>query len=51
MMSSMMNDGKSEETTPPEVNRKLAKQLRTLNEIARKQNIPVLIYHYSFLST
>ena len=26
-----------------EVNRKLAKQLRTLNEIARKQNIPVII--------
>ncbi len=26
-----------------EVNRKLAKQLRTLNEIARKQNIPVIV--------
>ena len=26
-----------------EVNRKLANQLRTLNEIARKQNIPVII--------
>ena len=25
------------------VNRKLAKQLRTLNEIARKQNIPVIV--------
>lgn len=26
-----------------EVNRKLAKQLRSLNEIARKQNIPVIV--------
>ena len=37
-----------------EVNRKLANQLRTLNEIARKQNIPVVVtnqVYSSFTST
>ena len=33
-----------------EVNRKLAKQLRALNEIARKQNIPVLITNQVYAS-
>lgn len=33
-----------------EVNRKLAKQLRSLNEIARKQNIPVLITNQVYAS-
>jgi len=33
-----------------EVNRKLAKQLRTLNEIARKQNIPVVVTNQVYSS-
>ena len=33
-----------------EVNRKLAKQLRALNEIARKQNIPVIITNQVYAS-
>ena len=32
-----------EEGRISEVNRKLAEQLRTLNEIARKENIPVIV--------
>jgi DNA repair protein RadB len=41
---------KSEETEKiKEVNRKLAKQLRTLNEIARKRNIPVLVTNQVYL--
>ncbi len=33
-----------------EVNRKLAKQLRSLNEIARKQNIPIIITNQVYAS-
>lgn len=33
-----------------EVNRKLAKQLRSLNEIARKQNIPVIVTNQVYAS-
>ena len=33
-----------------EVNRKLAKQLRTLNEIARKQNLPIIVTNQVYAS-